>query len=202
MNNHRGSDGLWVGIQSAEEWVPQTPGFESWSQQRKATCLLSIWKSLACASASKLATTNMYIARARCKGQPVSSELNALCFFVQKKKKRKMKWNICICISFIHSFIQSFIHSFINSLFILYLFILSIYLYICNGPNGHLFYIGGDLIMRRGMLPIIMFLFRRRLANCVALSAALNFWIFEGSAHNEETVVEWRNQLRMKNSAT
>ena len=25
-----------------------------------------------------------------------------------------------------------------------------------NGPNGHLFYVGGDLIMRRGMLPIIM----------------------------------------------
>ena len=25
-----------------------------------------------------------------------------------------------------------------------------------NGPNGHLFYVGGDLMMRRGMLPIIM----------------------------------------------
>ena len=25
-----------------------------------------------------------------------------------------------------------------------------------NGPNGHLFYVGGDLVMRRGMLPIIM----------------------------------------------
>ena len=24
-----------------------------------------------------------------------------------------------------------------------------------NGPNGHLFYVGGDLMMRRGMLPII-----------------------------------------------
>ena len=26
-----------------------------------------------------------------------------------------------------------------------------------NGSNGHLFYVGGDLMMRRGMLPIIMF---------------------------------------------
>ena len=25
-----------------------------------------------------------------------------------------------------------------------------------NGPNGHLFYVDGDLMMRRGMLPIIM----------------------------------------------
>ena len=25
-----------------------------------------------------------------------------------------------------------------------------------NWPNGHLFYVGGDLLMRRGMLPIIM----------------------------------------------
>ena len=25
-----------------------------------------------------------------------------------------------------------------------------------NGSNGHLFYVGGDLMMRRGMLPIIM----------------------------------------------
>ena len=25
-----------------------------------------------------------------------------------------------------------------------------------NGPNGHLFYVSGDLMMRRGMLPIIM----------------------------------------------
>ena len=24
------------------------------------------------------------------------------------------------------------------------------------GPNGHLFYVGGDLMMGRGMLPIIM----------------------------------------------
>ena len=36
-------------------------GFESCSQQRKTTCLLSIRKSLACARASKLTTTNIYI---------------------------------------------------------------------------------------------------------------------------------------------
>ena len=43
-------------------------GFESCSQQRKTTCLLSIRISLACARASKL-TTNMYIARTRCECQ-------------------------------------------------------------------------------------------------------------------------------------
>ena len=32
----------------------------------------------------------------------------------------------------------------------------SLYVLINNGPNGHLFYVGGDLIMRRGMLPIII----------------------------------------------
>ena len=36
------------------------PRFESCIQQRKTTCLLSIRISLACARASKLATTNMY----------------------------------------------------------------------------------------------------------------------------------------------
>ena len=36
-------------------------GFESCSQQRKTTCLLSIRKSLACARASKLTTTNIYV---------------------------------------------------------------------------------------------------------------------------------------------
>ena len=36
-------------------------GFESCIQQRKTTCLLSIRKSLACARASKLTTTNIYI---------------------------------------------------------------------------------------------------------------------------------------------
>ena len=36
-------------------------GFESCFQQRKTTCLLSIRKSLACARASKLTTTKMYV---------------------------------------------------------------------------------------------------------------------------------------------
>ena len=44
-------------------WDPD--GFESCIQQRKTTCLLSIRISLASARASKLTTTNMYIARAR-----------------------------------------------------------------------------------------------------------------------------------------
>ena len=55
------SVGLSAGIQSAEDWVSETPGFESYSQQRMTTCFLSIRKSLACARASKLTTTNMYI---------------------------------------------------------------------------------------------------------------------------------------------
>ena len=37
------------------------PGFKSCIQQRNTTCLLSIWISLACARASKLTTTNMYV---------------------------------------------------------------------------------------------------------------------------------------------
>ena len=54
-------------------------GFESCIQQRKTTCLLSIRISLACARASKLTTTNMYIAKARCESQLAvrSSGLNA-----------------------------------------------------------------------------------------------------------------------------
>ena len=54
-------------------------GFESCLQQRKTTCLLSIWISLACARASKLTTTNVYIARARCECQMAvgSGGLNA-----------------------------------------------------------------------------------------------------------------------------
>ena len=38
-------------------------------QQRKTTCLLSIRITFACARASNLTTTNMYIARARCESQ-------------------------------------------------------------------------------------------------------------------------------------
>ena len=69
-----------------------------------------------------------------------------------------------------------------------------------NGPNGHLFYVGGDLMMRRGMLPVTM------LPN-EDLRIALHlvpFWILTiwGNVDIEETAVEWRNQLRMKTSAT
>ena len=73
------SVGLSAGIQSAEDWVSDTLWFESCIQQRKTTCLLSIKKSLACARASKLTTTNMYIARARCEYQMAvgSGGLNA-----------------------------------------------------------------------------------------------------------------------------
>ena len=39
----------------------QRPRFKSCIRKRKRTCLLSIWKSLACARASKLITTNMYM---------------------------------------------------------------------------------------------------------------------------------------------
>ena len=68
-----------------------------------------------------------------------------------------------------------------------------------NGPNGHLFYVGGDLMMRRGMLPIIML----PNGDCIALHLVL-FWILTiwGSVHIEETVVGWRDQLQMKTSAT
>ena len=69
-----------------------------------------------------------------------------------------------------------------------------------NGPNGHLFYVGGDLMMRTGMLPIIM-LPDGDLRIALLL---VPFWILTiwGSVHIEETVVGWRNQLRMKTSAT
>ena len=61
-----------------------------------------------------------------------------------------------------------------------------------NGPNGHLFYVSGDLNMRKGMLPIIII--------PIALSAV---WILTilGNVHIEENVVGWRNQLPMKTSA-
>ena len=54
-------------------------GLESCIQQRKTTCLLSILKSLARARASKLTTTNMYIARSRweCQTAVGSNGLNA-----------------------------------------------------------------------------------------------------------------------------
>ena len=57
------SVGLSAGIHSVcwrfGVWDPD--GFESCIQQRKTTCLLSIRISLACARASKLTTTNMYV---------------------------------------------------------------------------------------------------------------------------------------------
>ena len=69
-----------------------------------------------------------------------------------------------------------------------------------NGPNGHLFYVGGDLMMRRGMLPIIML----PDGDLRIVLHLVPFWILNiwGSVHIEETVVGWRNQLRMKTSAT
>ena len=69
-----------------------------------------------------------------------------------------------------------------------------------NGPNGHLFYVGGDLMTRRGMLPIIMLPH----GDLHIVLHLVPFWILTiwGSVHIEETVVGWRNQLRMKTSAT
>ena len=66
-----------------------------------------------------------------------------------------------------------------------------------NGPNGHLFYVGGDLMMRKGMLPIIML----RDGDLRIALHLMPFWILTiwGSVHIEETVVGWRNQLRIKN---
>ena len=70
-----------------------------------------------------------------------------------------------------------------------------------NGPNGHfLFYVDGDLMMRRGMLPIIML----PDGDLRIVLHLVPFWIFSiwGSVHIEETVVGWRNHLRMKTSVT
>ena len=69
-----------------------------------------------------------------------------------------------------------------------------------NGPNGHFFYVGGDLMMRRGMLPIIML----PDGDLRIVLHLVPFWILTiwGSVHIEETVVGWRNQLRMKTSVT
>ena len=68
-----------------------------------------------------------------------------------------------------------------------------------NGPNEHLFYVGGDLMMRRGMLPIIKLPDRD-----LRIALHLPFWILTiwGSVHMEETVVGWRSQLHIKTSAT
>ena len=69
-----------------------------------------------------------------------------------------------------------------------------------NGPNGHLFYVGGDLMMRRDMLPIIMLPDGDlRIALHLVPFLILTIW---GSVYIEDTVVGWRNQLRMKTSTT
>ena len=65
---------------------------------------------------------------------------------------------------------------------------------------GICFYVGGDLMMRRGMLPIIVL-------PDGDLHIALHFvpfWILTiwELVHIEEIVVGWRNPLRMKTSAT
>ena len=71
------------------------PGFKSCFQQRNTTCLLSIWISLACARASKLTTTNMYIARARCESQLTvgSSGLNARWSLGRAVKFKFLAWS-------------------------------------------------------------------------------------------------------------
>ena len=69
-----------------------------------------------------------------------------------------------------------------------------------NGPKGHFFYVGGNLMVRKGMLPIIML----PDGDLRIVLHLVPFWILTiwGSVHIEETVVGWRNQLRMKTSAT
>ena len=47
-------------------WCVRHPSFESCIHQRKATCLLSIRKALACFRASKLTTANMYVCMYGC----------------------------------------------------------------------------------------------------------------------------------------
>ena len=68
-----------------------------------------------------------------------------------------------------------------------------------NGPNGHLFYVDGDLMMRRDMLSIIMLPDGDlRIALHLVPSWILTVW---GSVHIEETVVlfsvpiSWRHHV-------
>ena len=64
-------------------------GFESCIQQRQTTCLLSIRKSLACARASKLTTTNMY--RQSQVRMPNGSEVRwAECLLIESIKTTSM----------------------------------------------------------------------------------------------------------------
>ena len=69
-----------------------------------------------------------------------------------------------------------------------------------NGPNGHLFYVGGDLMMRRGMLLIIMLPDGDlRIVLHLVLNWILTIW---GSVHIEETVVGWRKSKSKKSKKT
>ena len=52
-----------------------------------------------------------------------------------------------------------------------------------NGPKGHLFYVGGDLMVRKGMLPIIML----PDGDLRIVLHLVPFWILTiwGSVHNQ-----------------
>ena len=65
-----------------DNWCLRLPSFESCIQQRKATCLLSFRKLLACARALKLTTTNMYITTVRCESQIGSEDKWAECSLI------------------------------------------------------------------------------------------------------------------------
>ena len=64
-------------------------------QQRKTTCLLSIRITSACARVSKLTTTNIYIARARCESQLAvgSSGLNARWPYGRADESKFLAWS-------------------------------------------------------------------------------------------------------------
>ena len=89
---------LWVGIQSAGELVSQALGFESWSHQREPMCLLSIRKSLACARASWLTTTTIYVCMCACMHGPQQSFGSSLvgCICVSMCQSTIINTNICI----------------------------------------------------------------------------------------------------------
>ena len=78
----------------------RSPGFESCSQQRKTTCLLSIRKSLACARASKLTTTNMYVCMYVCM-QSIEINNNKHVYRQSQVRKpigNKVEWAECLLI--------------------------------------------------------------------------------------------------------
>ena len=78
------------------EFVIWDPGFESCIQQRMPTCLLSIQISFACARASTLTTTNIYITRARCESQLAVglSDLNICWSEGQAVKFKFLAWSL------------------------------------------------------------------------------------------------------------